>query len=119
VMLLIVAVFLWVIAGRLAVGITKECDPMVQFQLTLEDAYALAFVFVGLHLVLSSLGSFVIDLVRVVSAVSQYSNGDAMRSKAVSDLYLYAITLAAGSAALIGHRKWARKLSKLDGKALE
>jgi hypothetical protein len=115
-MMIIVAIFLWISAGRLASGITRECNPTIQCQLTLEEAYAIAFVFLGLYSVLSTLGSFLIDLFRFVSAISQYSTGDVVRSNALMDLYRFGITLAAGLAALIGHRAWARKLAKLDSK---
>jgi hypothetical protein len=61
----------------------------------------------------------VIDLFRIVSAISQYSADDVMRSRSLEDLYRFSITLTAGLAALIGHRTFARKLARLDGKKAE
>jgi hypothetical protein len=112
--MIVMAVVLWLFAGRLASGVVRECDPTIQFSLTLEDAYSLAFVVLGLYFVLDALPGAVISIYRLISATSQYPVGDVVRSQRLLDMYRTGITLGAGLAALLGHRIWARKLTHSD-----
>src|SRR5579871_1478271 len=59
----LISAFLWFAAGRLASSISREFNPPVQFQITLEDALAFAFAFLGLYFVLNSIASTVFSVV--------------------------------------------------------
>jgi hypothetical protein len=115
---LLLALVLWFTANRLAKSVVREFDSSVQLQLSFENAFAFAFVFLGLYFFLTSIGGTVTQLVRVVSASSQYEPGisrDTMEQRAVVDFCRPAITCIFGLASLCGSRAWSRKLTAPRG----
>jgi hypothetical protein len=117
---LILALGLWFAANRLAGGIVREFDSSVQLHLTLEDAYAFAFVFLGLYFFLSSVASAVVQFVHLLSIAGQSPDGthDASEARAITELYRPGITFIVGLASLLGSRAWSRKLATRSSKSV-
>jgi hypothetical protein len=109
--LALTAVFLWRIADRLAARTVQEANPtMDRFNLTMEDAYTFAFVFLGLYFILSSIASLLQQLYYLVAVVAQLPESDPQRSLALFQLYGPAITFIAGLASLLAAPFWSRNL---------
>jgi D-alanyl-lipoteichoic acid acyltransferase DltB (MBOAT superfamily) len=110
----VMAVLLWFAAGRLASGIAREFNPAVQFQMTLEDAFTFAFVFLGLYFVLSTAASTVIQLLNLVGMMETEPEGSAAQTRVAHEFYRLGITLVIGLACVFCSRAWARKLASAD-----
>jgi len=114
-----VAVLLWFAAGRLATGIAREINPAIQFQITLEEAFSFAFVFLGLYFILNSLAWTLINLFYLPGIMGPTTHGAATQTRAGNDLWRPGITLAAGLVSVFCSKVWARKLANRGMKAGE
>jgi hypothetical protein len=109
----ILAAILWFSAERLASIIIPRSELVIdKFDLSLENAFTLTFVFLGLYFVFSSLASFLQQLYYLVAVVAQLPQDAPERTKAVFNIYRPGITLIAGGASLLGAPWWARKLTQ-------
>jgi hypothetical protein len=113
----LVALLLWAASGRFAALIVREVDPAkVAFSLSLGDAYAFAFVFLGLFFILSSLASALQQLYYLTAVLAQLPQDDPHRSLALFQLYGPAISLLAGITSLLGARFWSNQLLDLESR---
>jgi hypothetical protein len=109
--MILTALVLWTIAGRLATQVVGKSDPMIdRFSITLETAYTFAFVFLGLYFVLSSIASTLQQLYYLVAVVAQLPATDPQRSLAFFQFYRPCFTFIAGLTSLIGAPFWSSKL---------
>lgn len=111
---ILIPLVLWFTANRLARYLIREFDATIQIKMTLEEAYAFAFVFLGLYFFLSSLGSAVIQFAHLLSISGQSITSisqDPRSQRAAMDFYRPGITCVFGLASLLGSGAWSRKLT--------
>lgn len=115
---LLMAPVLWFTAHWLAKCIVREFDSTVQFQVTVENGVAFAFVFLGLYFFLTSIGGAVAQFGGLVSVAHQYPGAprDIIEQRAIIEFSRPAITCIFGLASLLGSRVWSRKLTARTSK---
>jgi hypothetical protein len=115
VLLIIFAVFLWILASAVARLVSRGFDATVSLgSLSRSDLYSFAFVFLGLFFILSSFAD-VIDWIHYFSV----SREDPQHDPHIPNFYNLTrpcLTLAAGLVSLIGAPRWTKKLVSRDEK---
>lgn len=109
--LVIIAVFVWCVAGRLAAGITRDVDGNIIFQMTFEDACAWAFVLMGVYFMLDGIAPLITSIFAYLQWDGPHVTDDKFAVKLTHDLERWVIQFSAGFACVLGARKWARKIA--------
>jgi hypothetical protein len=116
VLLLILAVFLWMLAPAVARFVSRGVDTTVSVgSLSRRDLYSFAFVFLGLFFVLSSFAD-VINWIHYFTVSRDAPTRDP-RIQSFYDLIRPCLTLAAGLICLLGAPHWTKKLTSRDEKS--
>jgi hypothetical protein len=116
VLLLILAVFLWMLAPAMARFVSRGVDTTVSVgSLSRRDLYSFAFVFLGLFFVLSSFAD-VINWIHYFSVSRDAPTRDP-HIQSFYDLTRPCLTLAAGLVCLLGAPHWTKKLTSRDEKS--
>jgi hypothetical protein len=108
---LILALFLWVLAGRVAAALTRGFDGNIVFQINFEEACALGFVVLGIYFALVGIAPLLISLVQLLQWAGIHSSNDELQVRLIRDAERYAIEFAAGLTSVLGARKWARLIA--------
>jgi len=108
---LIMGLFVWFMAGRLAGAVTRGLDGNISFQLNFEDGCALAFVFLGIYFALNGLAPMLGSFFRLLQWDGPHLNQDRFQASLMRDVERWAIEFVAGIGCVIGARKWARLIA--------
>jgi hypothetical protein len=109
---LLIAVLLWALSHAISAWIVRGVEMPVRFDITTEQAYSIAFVFLGLYFVLTSIGATVDNSIRSFGIVESVTYDSAVQTQALHDFYKSAITFVVGLTCVLGAPKWARKLAR-------
>jgi hypothetical protein len=113
VVLVILAIFLWIVAPPVARFVSRDFDTTVSVgSLSRSDLYSFAFVFLGLFFILSSFAD-VINWIHYFTLSHEDPRHDP-RIQSFYQLTRPCLTLAAGLVSLLGAPRWTKKLLSRD-----
>ena len=114
-LMLVFSIVLWLFATRISGAITRGHDAEVAaINLTREELYRFAFVFLGLYFVLNSIDGVVDAGYRFLINDAMLPEGDPHRGKEILPFVCRALTMVIGLASVFGATKWARILIKRE-----
>ena len=116
--MLFIAIAIWISASRLSVKVTQDCDTQLAVtNLTREDFYAFAFVFLGLFFVLSSIPSALANGYKFCVFDYPLEDGNPQKGKYLWPFLSHVAVLIVGFACIFGASQWTKKLLRLENKS--